>query len=439
MTKLQSFGYMEKTRSSGAQLNLLLLVVLIAFIGISISYPILAPLFLNDENNKIIPLAWSHNTRSIILGITISLYPLGQFLGAPIIGRLSDQYGRKPVLIYTLCGAGIGFILTAFSLYQKSIVLLILSRLITGFLESNIIIVRAASSDIVTENKYKSFGKITATATTGTVLGPIIGGTFSDSSILFGFNYCIPFCLAAFISLIAATIIFVFFRETLPLSRRIKRSKQHNCNIVYKIERLSNVTCFKKIIFIWILVTIASDMFNQFFPAFLVGKWHMSPFYVSLYNSVLSLCYVISSACIIPYLAKRIVGITSIKIGIVIFSITLPLMLIPDKSYCVLILLPIFEIANSMILVNFFIYISDMAKKEHQGEVLGIAFGFRTLSNSIIGLAGGLLLTISPQATLVASVVINFIAVATFFIINIEPTVWLQKHESVQYKELEEF
>lgn len=379
--------------------------MLIAFIGITIPIPILAPLFLRPENNGIIPLYWTHETRSIVLGIVIAIYPFGQFIGSPILGRLSDQHGRKPALIYTLFGAGIGYLLTAFALYYKLLSLLIISRLLTGFLEGNIAIARASIGDFGDVNKHKDFGRISAAATTGRIIGPLFGGFFATSAIVSWFDCYVPFFIGAIIFFGTVLITIFFFEESLAISKKAKPLIEKSYWIISRINKVGHNSQFKSFLIIWIFIILATDTFGQFFPAFLVGKWQMTPMYISIFSATLSIWFVIGSAWLVPYLSQKIKTTTAITLGMLFFGLSLLFMLIPNKSYF---LFPIFafcDLAMAMVFVNFFVLASDLAKQEHQGEAMGVVLGLRTLTDSFIGFFGGLLIALSPITPIVFSAI----------------------------------
>src|SRR3990167_6466948 len=166
------------------QLFIILLIVFIGFMGTSIAYPIFPPLFLHPVHGSIIPDDWNQNSRNIFLGIALSAYPLGQFIGSPILGGWSDRGGRKDILILSLTGSTLGYLLSAIALYINSLWLLLLSRFITGLMEGNFAIVRAMAADLHSISKYKSFGKMNAVAGSGYVMGPILGGLLSDNTVM---------------------------------------------------------------------------------------------------------------------------------------------------------------------------------------------------------------------------------------------------------------
>src|SRR5579863_9049941 len=113
------------------QLWVILAIVFLGFMGVSIPYLIFPALFLNPEYS-ILPVGTSEAHRALFLGITLAVYPLAQFVGAPILGALSDDYGRKPLLSGSLFLTALGNLLTAVAITGQHLGLLIVSRLIAG-------------------------------------------------------------------------------------------------------------------------------------------------------------------------------------------------------------------------------------------------------------------------------------------------------------------
>ena len=110
-------------------------------------------------------------------GVLGSLYSLLQFFASPFWGRRSDRVGRKPVLLFTVAGIGISYLIWAFS---SSFTLLVLSRLLAGAMSGNIATATAAVSDVTSRaDRAKGMGIVGAAFGLGFVLGPAIGGTLS--------------------------------------------------------------------------------------------------------------------------------------------------------------------------------------------------------------------------------------------------------------------
>ncbi len=143
-------------------------------------------------------------------------YALCQFLAAPLWGRVSDAYGRKPVLLITVIGGGMGFVLLGLA---DSVWMLILARIIGGLCAGNLSAAYAYVSDITTpENRAAGLGKIGAAFGLGFVLGPALGGFLAGGDTALTANFARPAYAAAGLSVLAFLCTLVLLKESRKLS-----------------------------------------------------------------------------------------------------------------------------------------------------------------------------------------------------------------------------
>ncbi|GAB4581158.1 MAG: tetracycline resistance MFS efflux pump [Anaerolineales bacterium] len=178
-------------------------IVLIDLLGLTIIIPLL-PLY-----------AAAFGANAFAIGALGAAYPIMQFVGAPLLGRLSDRFGRRPVLIVSQIGTLAGFLLLGVA---NTLWLLFVSRLIDGLSGANIATAQAAISDSTTEKtRTQGLGLIGAAFGLGFIIGPVIAFAVLAASEN---NYSLVAFVAAGFSLVSILLTTFWFRETLPVEKR---------------------------------------------------------------------------------------------------------------------------------------------------------------------------------------------------------------------------
>ncbi len=235
----------------------ILVIVLIDLLGLSIIIPLL-PLY-----------AARFGAAPSVIGILQATYPMMQFLGAPILGRLSDRLGRKPVLVVSQIGTLIGFIMLGFA---NSLWLLFLSRLIDGLSGGNISTAQAAITDSTNEKtRTQAFGLVGAAFGIGFILGPVIAFIVLAVS---GQNYQLVAFAAAFFSFVSILLTFFWFRETLTKETDAVSSSEKP----FSLGTLSQAFGHRSIGFLLILMffyQIAFGGYEQLFSLFTLTRLGM--------------------------------------------------------------------------------------------------------------------------------------------------------------------
>jgi DHA1 family tetracycline resistance protein-like MFS transporter len=197
------------------------LVVFVDLLGFSLILPLL-PYY-----------AEQYGANAIVIGLLTASYAAAQLIGAPILGRLSDQHGRRPILLVSIAGTILGFVMLAvaepmgqwlgMTLFGGSLVainvatltILFASRILDGLTGGNISVAQAYISDITTpENRNKALGMIGAAFGLGFIIGPAIGGFLST------FGYSVPAWAAAGIATINWFAVYFFLPESISPERR---------------------------------------------------------------------------------------------------------------------------------------------------------------------------------------------------------------------------
>ena len=186
------------------KLNFVLVCVFIDMLGIGLIVPVL-PLLLDQFVD-------GPDKRALWYGVLAATFGILQFLFMPALGALSDRIGRRPVLLYSMAGMCLNFLVTA---WAPSLAWLFVGRIIGGMSSASMSVASAYASDISTrENRAKSFGKIGAAFGLGFICGPMLGGVLGDA------NLHLPFYVAAALSAANLVYGFLFVPESLAKESR---------------------------------------------------------------------------------------------------------------------------------------------------------------------------------------------------------------------------
>jgi len=395
------------------QFWVILTIVFLGFLGISMPYVIFPALFLNPAYS-ILPASWGPSSQALFLGITLAAYPLGQFIGSPILGALSDDYGRKQLLSCSLLISAIFNLFTGFAIAWHQLGLLIASRFMTGLMEGNVAIARAMAADLKTLPKHKTFGKINAVISIAFLIGPFLGGLMTDKSLFEGLTTSTPFYFICILFLCLAGISSLVLEKSAVSPLVEVRTFWQRINL---LQRLSALFANRQLRFLMLVstsFTLAVDIFYEFAPVYLTLKWALGPAQLILYNGVLCLALAIGNGCLPGFFSSQSSKRLAILSSIGALSLFLMGIVITNGTLLMVGLFGLCGLAIGLAVTLMTVKISDSVSDRIQGEVLGVQISLRVLGDAIICLFGSALLIISPKIILILAAVMALATMAYF-------------------------
>lgn len=292
----------------------LFLLVLIDHIGHGIFFPILVPVFMED-NGILGPLV-SPFMKSFYYNLTLSIFPIMLYFGATLMGGLSDRFGRKKILVICLLGAALSYLVAGIAIIYQNLPLLILSRAIAGITSGTMPIAQAAVIDLSSEkNSAQNLGLLIFAASLGFMVGPLLAGVCSDSSIISWFSYSTPFFISAGLAFINLGLLLLVFKETFipktTASFGFKKCIDFAIApfVVKKIRFLS---------LIFLLLQLGWSFYFQFVPIFLLRKYQFSSQDISIYMSMMGIGFALGSTWLLRILAKYVSDKTAAIVTLVL-------------------------------------------------------------------------------------------------------------------------
>lgn len=383
---------MTAPKRSPTVLPTLFFTIFLDLLGIGLAIPTLAPLLITPTG--ILPAEVSLSTRTILYGFLIATYSFFQFFGAPILGALSDRYGRRRILMISLLGTFLGYLLTGVGILTKQVWVIFLGRAVDGFTGGNIAAAQSAIADVSThKEKARNFGLIGMAFGMGFILGPYMGGKLSDPSIVSWFTASTPFWAAAVLAALNITSVLLFLPETLKTRRHTPISLLTGFR---NIRRAMGLTHLRTILFVSFFIILGFTFFTQFFQVLLIERFRFTQGNIGDLFAYMGLWIALTQGLINRPLSRffppeRIVAVSAFTL-----AAALPFLLLPTRALSLLFILPFVAISNGLTQPNVIAIVSNLAGEESQGEVLGINQSIQSLAMTIPPVIAGFVASVHP-------------------------------------------
>ncbi len=263
-------------------------------------------------------------------GYLTAAYAVMQFLFAPVLGGLSDKYGRRPVLLFSLFGFGLDYLFLSFA---PTIGWLFVGRAVAGVTGASFTTATAYIADISTdENRSQNFGMVGAAFGIGFIIGPVIGG------LLGSFGPRIPFMVAAGLSLINCIYGYFVLPESLGKENRrafdIKRA-----NPLGSLLQLKKYPALGGLIITFFLIYIASHSVQSNWGYFGIEKLHWDAKMIGISLGVVGALIGIVQGVLIRYINPKIGNEKSIYYGLLLYATGLLLFAFASQTWMMFVIL----------------------------------------------------------------------------------------------------
>ncbi len=336
----------------------------------------------------IIPILYSYSHKFGLSdfdnGLLFAIFSLFQFISTPIIGRLSDKYGRRPLLLASLAGTSISFLMMAFA---PSAIFLFIARALDGLTAGNIPVALAVISDTTdAKDRAKGFGIIGASFGFGFVFGPGI------SALTVGFGSWVPFVIAAAMAAIAVVLTFIMLPETNKHTGLPHKEK------LFDFVHMARALVDKNVgttLLVSLLYSTAFGLFIYSYQPLSVKVLHLSETQIALNFTLFGVVGLVAQALIIPRVIKRF-GEREMLRNALIIAICTFMGFYFTGSLLVLTIVSVFHsLANGFVNPLVQALLSKEVDAHSQGSIQGLNASYASIGMIIGPLAGGFLATVS--------------------------------------------
>ncbi|BFH63659.1 MFS transporter [Paenibacillus azoreducens] len=353
-----------------------LISVFLCGIGFSIITPVVPFLVQPYTSNP--------GEQAVVVTLLTSVYAVCVFFAAPVLGALSDKYGRRPLLLVCLLGSAIGYFVFGIG---GALWVLFTGRIIEGITGGSISTIFAYFADIIPpEQRTRYFGWVSAVVGVGTVIGPTLGG------LLAKFGYSAPMYFGAVITLLNVVYGFFFMPESLNKNNRLKEIAFVRLNPFTQLANILSMKNLKRLLVSAFLLWIPNGSLQAVFSQFTMDTFHWKPALIGLMFSIMGIQDIISQGFVMPKLLKKlsdkqiaILGMASEIIGYSLIALSALFSFYP----LVIAGMFIFGFGDSIFGPSFNGMLSKSVDSSEQGRIQGGSQSVQALARMVGPIIGG--------------------------------------------------
>lgn len=365
-------------------LPVLFLTLLIDMIGIGMVFPIIPIIFTDPSSPSFLLQGYSQGEQYFLAGVVTALFGFMQFLAAPLLGELSDVYGRKRLLTVGVAVLALSQLLFGLGVSVASLTLLFISRAVAGLAGANFSIAQASIADVTEpKDRAKNFGLIGAAFGMGFILGPLLGGWIAGLSG----NAAAPFWVAAILGLINVVSISLFLPET-----NQNRRASHNFHFLKGIQNILSAWRDKDVRPVYLsgfLYMSGFAFFTSFIGILLVNRFGLSEKAIGTFFGASGFWIIVTQLFILRILSKKYSERTILRVSLLALAVAISLYPLMPSVFILYAIIPLLAIPNGLSMANMMALVSKSVSAEKQGAALGINGSLMALSQGLIPFLAG--------------------------------------------------
>ncbi len=326
------------------------------------------------------------------IGLVLSIFSICQLFASPITGKLSDKYGRKPLLLFSQTSTFIGFFLLGIA---SNVWILVAARLVDGLLGSNMTVAQAYISDVTTPKyRTKMFGYSSAVFGAGLIFGPVIGGILST------INYSVPMFFAAGVSLLSIMLVLIFLPESLNKKETKLEFKFRDIIPIKETKQFFKSVKIRGILMVFFIYSFGFFLFISTFALFAKKQFHIGVLEVSFYMAWIGVLRVIFQSVLINPLLKKLGENTTLRLGIFAMIFTMAFLIFSTSYWIVYLPLSFLAFGTGVTRPILTSKLTKAVKREETGSILGVNNALTSISQIITPILGGFILLFPLTQTL---------------------------------------
>ena len=337
------------------------------------------------------------------VGLVLSIFSICQLFASPITGKLSDRFGRKPLLLFSQTSTLIGFLLLGLA---NNVWILVAARLVDGLLGSNMTVSQAYISDVTDpKHRTKIYGYSSAVFGAGLIFGPIIGSLFLIIS------FSAPFFFAAGVSLLSIILVIIFLPESLTKKENKIEFKLGDIIPIKEAKHFFKSAEIRGVLMTFFIYSFGFFLFITTFPQFTTDQIHVTPQEITFYMAWIGVLRVLFQSVLINPLLKKVSENTTLKLGIFAMIFTFAFLIFSTNFWIVFIPISFLAFGTGVIRPILTSKLTKAVKREETGSILGVSNALNSVSQIVTPILGGLILFYLPTQILPTVSAIIFILI----------------------------